>query len=131
MKSQTAIEYMVIIAIAVAAIIPFFYFSLIRTSDSIIVSQAQDTVDTLAKASDYVYSLGVGSSTQVSVTIPKNVVQSSIQSKTILLKVKLSSGTSDIKAVTKADVFGTIPSNQGTYKMLVNMTGTQVEIRQG
>lgn len=129
MKSQAALEYLIIVGIAVAAIVPFFYYSFTRSSDSIVLSQAQDAVGTLAKATDYVYSLGTGSSTKVTITIPKNVVESSIQSKVILLRVKLSSGISDIKATTKADVFGNISTSQGTYNMFVNMTGTQVEIK--
>ena len=129
MKSQAALEYLLLMGLALAVIIPVFYYSLTHSSDSIAVSQAQNAVSTLAKTADYVYSLGIGSSSKVLITIPENIVESSIQNKTVLLRLKISSGISDIKALTKADVTGSIPTLSGNYNMFVNMTGSQVEIQ--
>ncbi|MBI2084715.1 MAG: hypothetical protein HYT70_03855 [Candidatus Aenigmarchaeota archaeon] len=129
MKSQVALEYLFVIGLVTMIILPIFYFSTTNSLDSVRVSQAQDTVDALAKASDYVYSLGVGSSEKISIIIPDGVLESSVQNKTILLRLQLSSGVSDMKAVTKANVTGSVPNATGTYNVIVNMTGSYVEIR--
>ena len=122
MKSQVALEYLIVASIAIAIILPIFYYSFTYSSGSVSFSQAQDAVNTLAKAADYVYSLGVGSKTRVSIIIPNNVVSSSVTDKRILLKIRTSAGVSDMVAFTKANVSGSIPTSYGYYNMLVNMT---------
>ncbi len=129
MKAQVALEYLLIIALGSAIVIPIFYYSIIYSSESVINAQAQDAVNTLAKAADHVYSLGSGSSTKVLITIPQNIKNSSVDGKFIVLQLKLSSGIADIKATTRTDVNGSIPTIAGTYTMLLNMTGTAVEIK--
>lgn len=131
MKSQTALEYLMLITLGMVIVIPVFYYSLTYSSDAIKNEQAQDAVNTLAKTADYVYSLGVGSSAKVLITIPQNVKNSSVEGKVILIKLELSSGVTDIKATTKANVTGGIPTVAGTYTMFLNMTGTMVEIQRG
>jgi uncharacterized protein (UPF0333 family) len=128
MKSQVALEYLVIASIAIALMLPIFYYSFGYSSASTSTYQAQDSINALAKAADYVYSLGVGSKTHVSIIIPNNVVSSSIANKTILLKIKASSGTSDIVAFTKANVNGTVPTTSGYHYMQLNMTEQGVQI---
>lgn len=129
MKSQTAIEYMFVVIFGLAVVIPVFYYSLIYSSESVVTSQAQEAVNTLAKTADYVYALGEGSSSQVLITIPQKVVNSSVQGKFIVLQLKLASTTSDIKANTKANVSGTIPIEAGSYKLFLNMTKNDVKIQ--
>lgn len=131
MKSQAALEYLLVVGLSLAVIIPVFYYSLTHSSDSIAVSQAQNTVNTLAKAADYVYSLGEGSSSKVLISIPKNVLNTSTQNKTISIRLQTSSGISDITATTKATVSGTLPNVSGNYNIFVNMTGGIVDIRRG
>lgn len=131
MKSQAAFEYLLVIAFGLAVIIPIFYFSIVSSSESVIASQAQDAVNTLAKTADYVYSLGSGSSAKVTITIPQKVVNTTVQDKFILIQLKLSSGISDIKATTTANLTGSIPAEPGTYNIFLNMTEKEVKISRG
>jgi len=131
MKSQVALEYLIVASVAIAIIMPIFYYSFTYSSGSLSFSQTQDAVNALAKAADYVYSLGVGSKTRVSIIIPNNIVSSSVTDKRILLKIKTSAGESDIVAFIRASVSGSVPTAYGYYYMTVNMTDQGVQISPG
>ena len=128
MKAQISLEYLLVASIAIAVISALFYYGMIYSSETTTFYQAQDTVSSIAKAVDVVYALGPGSSTQISVIIPENVVESSVGNNTILLKVESSAGINDVIAVTKANVTGEIPITPGRYFLTLNMTGAEVEI---
>jgi len=131
MKSQVALEYLLVVGFGLAVVIPVFYYSIIYSSESVMTSQAQDAVNTLAKNADYVYSLGSGSSAKVTITIPQKVLNTTIQDKFILIQLKLSSGITDIKAMAKANLTGSIPNTPGTYNIFLNMTEKEVKISKG
>ncbi len=129
MKSQVALEYLMVIGLALIVVIPFFYYALTNSSDSVLVAQTQDVVDTLAKTSDYVYSLGTGSSTKIEITIPENIKRSALEGHLIILELHTSSGVTNVTASSRANLIGTIPIESATYSILVNMTGSNVEIK--
>ncbi len=118
-----------VIVFGLVAIIPVFYYSIVYSSESVINSQAQDAADTLAKNADYVYAFGSGSSTKVLITIPQKVTGAAAEGNLVMINLTLSSGKSTIKAATKANVTGSIPTTAGSYNMFLNMTGTTVNIQ--
>ena len=130
MKGQTALEYLIVASFVIAAIIPVFFYSLVYSSDSIRLSQAQDAVNSISKVADFVYSFGEGSSYTVLVTLPENIENSTVSKNVLSLKLKTSSGLSDVIAITKASLNGTLPKTSGVYKILLNMTGASVTIKQ-
>lgn len=131
MKSQVALEYMMVIGLSLVVVIPFFYYAVTNSSDSVLVAQTQDVANTLAKASDYVYSLGDGSSTKIQITIPDNIERASLEEHLIILELHTSSGVTNVTATSQANLIGNIPTEAATYSMLVNMTGNFVEIKPG
>lgn len=123
MKAQISLEYLLVVSIIIGAILPFFYYSLSFSSDTIKISQANAMVDTLVSTANYLYSLGPGAQACVSVYIPKEVVNISIENKTILVKVKLSNGlVSDVFLNSKANVSGSLPISEGRYDVFLRMT---------
>ncbi|HLC39886.1 MAG TPA: hypothetical protein VJJ76_03320 [archaeon] len=128
-KAQAALEYLMITSIALAVIIPVFYYSFFYSSGSVNYSQALDAVNAIGKGADYVYSLGVGSRTRILVSIPSNVINYTISTKAITYQIRSSSGaTSSITAFTKANITGTLPTNPGNYYISLNMTEQGVVI---
>ena len=130
MKSQTSLEYLIVASFVVAAIIPVFYYTLTYSTDSIRVSQTQDAVNSISKAADFVYSVGEGSSYKIIIALPENIENSSVSRNVISLKLRTSSGSSDIIAITKANVSGSLPIASGVHSILLNMTGSTVTIKQ-
>ncbi len=123
MKSQAALEYMILASFAIFVITAIFYFSFTFSSDSMVYSQARDAVDTIATTVDYVYALGPGSRTMIFVTIPDNVVSSSVSGNIILLKISTSSGNVDIISRTRANITGSIPTQSGYMQIYIRRIG--------
>lgn len=130
MKSQISLEYLIVASIILFLIATVFYYSLRYSSESVIFSQAQDAVNTIANTADNIYSLGTGSTQRVLVFIPQNVVNSTIKDNVISLKLKLGTGESDVFAFTKAKVYGNLTSiSSGYHYIQINNTESGVNIK--
>lgn len=127
-KGQSAFDYMMIAAFSLAMIIPVFYYAVTYSNDSIISAQAQDAVNTLAKAADNTYSLGEGSLSRVQVNIPSGVTNISIASNRVLFTIRTTSGFSDVVSFTKAPILGSLSNATGSYFVILNNTGPTVNI---
>jgi len=108
-----------IIGILLIITVPILYYAITESNSNIKLNQADDAVNTIARASDNVYSLGEGSKNYVWITIPSGVAATSVGDKIIQIKLNIFGGVSDIYAETKANVTGSLPSSKGTYKVLV------------
>lgn len=118
-KGQSALEQIIITSLGIAFIAVIFYFSINFANDNTRVSQAQDTIDKLAKAADYVYSLGPGSKDVVTVYMPEGMRYANITGSTIKIRISLSSGDSDVFANTKAELIGVLPQFSGPQDVTV------------
>lgn len=127
-KGQAAFDYMMIAAFSLAMIIPVFYYAVTYSTDSITTAQAQDAVNTIAKTADNTYALGEGSLSRTQVTIPSGVQSSSIANNTVLIRLRTTSGVSDIFALTRAPVIGSIPTTAGSYFIITNNTGPSINV---
>lgn len=127
-KGQAAFDYMMIAAFSLAMIIPVFYYAVTYSNDSIVTSQASDAVNTIAKAADNTYALGEGSLSQVQVSIPNGVVSNGVGNNTVFLRLRTTSGVSDILATTRSPVSGTLPKSPGSYFVTINNTGPTINI---
>ncbi len=119
MKAQASLEQLIVIGAALALIGVSFYLASMMSADSINLSQAQDTVERLAAAADYVYSLGPNTKEYVTVSLPSNIISSNTTGKVIALKIGTSAGNSDIFAGTRAEIIGSIVARPGKQKVLV------------
>ena len=128
MKGQAALDYMIIAAFSLVLIIPVFYYAVVYSSDSIAVAQTTDAVNTIAKAADNTYSLGEGSLQKVQVNVPNGVESINITSNLVVMRVTTTTGTSDVVAITKAPVNGSLTNVAGTYFIVLNNTGPFVNI---
>ncbi len=128
MKSQAAIEYLVMVGVGLLAVTVLFFYARTYSLDSLAINQARETVDAIAQAVDHVYSLGPGSTTRIQVKIPTNVINRSISNNEILFRVSTRSGVSDVWALTRANVTGTLPSGSGTFYITVTMGNQSVNL---
>jgi len=109
-RGQYALEQMSVVALALAIIGAVFFFAMSSASDSARVSQAKDTAERIAKAADSAYSLGPGSRSTVSISMPQGVQLVNISNKRVLVRVATSSGTADAFAATHGQLVGYIPT---------------------
>jgi len=127
-KAQLALEFLLVITIALVIIGPTYYFTFQNSSDNIKVSKAQNAVEIIGKGIDYVYSINKGSIISVNVDLPAGVSSYNITNKTIIYKVSLSSGTTSVFYTTKATLNGTLPISEGRKTIILNNTGGGVTI---
>ena len=99
MKSQVAIEYMIITSIGLMFILLSSDY-LLKTfqsySDENSISIAKNTVQKIGQSSDLVFSQGPPAKVKIEISIPKGIQEISFSNKTLLFKVKTSSGVNDV-----------------------------------
>jgi hypothetical protein len=118
MKGQVAIEYMIITAIGLMIVLVGSGY-LLRTfgeySDENNISLAKNTVNKIGETSDLIFSRGSPSKIKIEITIPENVEEISFSNKTVLFRLKTSSGINSIYYSTIAQISGSLPTKSGRY----------------
>lgn len=125
MKGQAATEYVIIISVILAAVIPIFYYAFSESNRTTRINQASDAVNTLARKAESVYALGTGSRDYVWIAVPTGVNSTLIANGTIRISF---SNLGDAIAITNVNVTGTIPTEPGTYRIAVEMLNNVVVI---
>ena len=130
-KGQVAMEYILIVGFAFfTSILLFilFYEESNSMSSQITSKQIDQIASKIANNVDKVYYLGEHSKTTLKVTIPSNIVNTSVSNKEIIFRVRASGGISENVKTTVANVTGQIPSNQGLYYITIESQGDHVLI---
>lgn len=119
MKGQTGLEYMIIIAIILAIIIPMASYIWQQNEVVTRTRQAEITANSIASAADSLWAQGPGSKTTLNIFLPDGYSQteSKLSGRLILLKIYTPAGYNDAIAITKANITGSLPSDSG-YKQL-------------
>lgn len=126
MKSQSALEFMSIVALGLIliGIASFFGVDYITSYFSDInVVNAQQVVESLISSINLVYAQGVGATTKVYVNIPNNLDRSGtyIYMGEVNLRFR-DGGIHDVYKTTKVNVYGSIPLNPGKATLTVKIT---------
>jgi uncharacterized protein (UPF0333 family) len=127
-KAQAATEYMIIAAFIMAASGIVFFYATQYSNESLSVSRASESVETVAAAVDYVYALGYGTQTAVNIELPGNIVNSKVADREIMLVIENRGQTSDIVAPTITNASGSLPTSKGIHLVIVNYTETGVVV---
>ncbi len=130
MKAQSSIEYIVLIGLILSALIPLIYYATSKSSNDIRLNQADQTVQTLAKAADNVYTAGPGNREYINVVMPTGAQYLIVNGRDIIMNLTIYGGYSDVHARSVSSIVNTtpLPIHQGTYNLIVRMTDKQVEI---
>jgi uncharacterized protein (UPF0333 family) len=131
MRAQVAFEYLVIVIIVLAFLTPLWiYLSQVKTQTvgELSLSYAKNAVKKIADASDLVYSQRLNAKVRIGVYIPRNVQEINITGKMIDMRVLSDSTLVDVFENTKADLNGSLPTNEGFYWILVEAKGDYVQI---
>jgi len=117
-KAQAAFEYMVIVIIALGFMIPIWlYVTSVKsnTTQELSLSYAKNTVEKLASTADLIYSQGAPAKVKVNVYIPDGVIGYLLANYTINLVMVYESTVTDVFAVSRARINGTLPTSEGNY----------------
>jgi uncharacterized protein (UPF0333 family) len=136
MKGQTAIEYLLLFSLMLIALSFLTYYAqdmTQRNREEIIMSNAVIAVNKIVEAADIVYTQGKPSQITLSIYIPENVHLIEFSNKMIIMRIDVSSGSTDIiaesKAILKNSTGGIyFPSTGGTKRIKVKAEGSYVNV---
>jgi len=130
MKAQSSIEYIILVGLILAALIPLVYYATSKSSNEIRLNQADQTVQTIAKAADNVYTAGPGNREYIQVVLPSGVQYFNVTGRNVILSIGIYGASSQIHARSITTITNTtpLPNEQGTYNLIVRMTDKEVEI---
>jgi hypothetical protein len=97
-------------------------------SDDNSLTLASDSVKKIGETADWVYSQGEPSKSRILITVPNHLISTYFINKTLIWKVKTSSGVSDIYYNSVASLSGSIPTAPGYYNLLIQATSNGVNI---
>ena len=120
-RGQLSSEYVIILGMVFVVLTPILYYALIESNTSIKLNQIDDSINTLVRAVDTVYSIGPGTKKYVWINTPTNIINYSLENKAISLKLLMYGKVSDVFGKTKADLAGEIPLLKGQHRVVVEM----------
>ena len=103
----------------------------VRNQEEMRVSNTINAVERIAEAANIVSTQGKPSQITLSVYIPEEIQSITIANKTVLMKVRLTSGVSDIFASSKTNLHGQISNISGTRSIKIIAEGSYVNITEG
>lgn len=141
MKGQAAIEYMVIVALSLAILVPTLLYveqTKSNVESELKLNYAQQAVNEMRDAADLAYAQGPPAQFYVEVLVPAGVNSVSIRGNIISVYLDTSHGLSEVYAHTAGNVTGSLQSFsqfQGPRRVLVkaeqNYSGYFVNITEG
>ena len=134
MRGQSAIEYVIVVSIALLILIPLWVH--VNNSVSVMRTELQSSyslhaVSRLKAASDSVYVQGEPAKFTVIVTFPDGIESVTISNYEIFIRTNTPAGVSDAIATTLGPVTGSLSTTAGSHRVTVMMNDTQVLITEG
>ena len=131
MRGQASFEYLMLFVIALSILSALVLYSqqiTERNREDIRIANAITAVNKIVEAADIVYTQGEPSQITLSVYIPELVESIEFNNNMIIMKVSVSSATSDIFASSKASLQGNISTKSGMKKIKILAEGNHVNI---
>ena len=131
MLGQTAFEYLLLFSLVLIILSFLTYYAqdmTERNREEIIMSNAVIAVNKITEAADIVYTQGKPSQITLSVYIPDKVYSIEFSNKMMIMRINVSSGSTDVFAESKAPLIGSISTDYGTKRIRVKAEENYVNI---
>jgi len=130
-SGQVSLEFAIIMGFVTLLIIPLisvFYYQVKETNDRVIIEQSYKVAKEIVDEAESVYYMGEPSKSMIKAYIPKHVQSIEISGRSVLFRIKISNSTSDVEAVSRVNLSGSINSAEGLRYIRLQATGDRVEI---
>lgn len=124
-KAQAALEYMLIMGIALAILVPLFSVVSSQTysfKTEMKLSSVEDSLQNLADSSDMVYSQGYPAKITTKLYLPEGTLYTNVTENIFHVRIKKKSGPVDISSFPEANLTGSLPESPGSYQIELKMT---------
>lgn len=130
MRAQAAVEYMAMIGVLLAILLPLAAYVWKNNSSNTAVQQATITADKIANTADGLWAQGPGAKNRISVYFPPgyNATGSSLSNHTIRININTGSGRNDVVSTTKANITGTLPTGPGNAYLDMQIISNWVSV---
>ncbi len=133
MKAQIAVEYLIIVGVALMILLPlslYLHQTLMGYRDDTKISKAWNSVKKLGQNADWVHSQGPPAKIRIEIYIPDDVVDVSIANKMILYRIRTSAGIKDVFYNTVPALNGSLPIYSQYYFISVTaLNQTHVDFK--
>jgi uncharacterized protein (UPF0333 family) len=121
-KAQVGIEYAAVLVLFLFILVPVLYIGITEIQISGQVSQTKVAVDSIADSADRVYAQGPGATTTVEIYLPPAVNYAKLTGQEVNINLFLpTGGTTDVYALSKGNLTGTVPTLPGRHVLVVSM----------
>jgi uncharacterized protein (UPF0333 family) len=131
MKAQIAVEYIIIVSLVIAFLIPVWgYIGGVKrqANTQLMFSYAQNAVDRIVDTAELVYSQGPPAKLRIKVYIPQGVENINVTGYMARMGISLEGQYSDVMAASSAPMNGTLPTIEGSYWVSIEAADNHVEI---
>ncbi|PIU30446.1 hypothetical protein COT07_00715 [Candidatus Woesearchaeota archaeon CG07_land_8_20_14_0_80_44_23] len=130
-SGQVSLEFAIIMGFVTLLIIPLisvFYYQVKETNDRMIVEQSYKVAKEIVDEAESVYYMGAPSKSMIKAYIPNHVQSIEISGRSVLFRIEISNATSDVEAISRVNLSGSINSAEGLRYIHLQATGDRVEI---
>lgn len=130
-KSQSSIEYMMILGFALIAIMILFIISIFysgQANDQLLINQVDQIAKKIRDSSESIYYLGQPSKTTIKVYMPDKIKQINIAQKELVFTVTTQKGETNIVYLSRVNLSGSIPTTPGIKYLTIESKGDYVLI---
>lgn len=123
MRAQVALEYLIIFAVMLSALLPLVFWADKEASVATTASHARLAADSIENAANSAYVLGVNSVVTADVNFPQGYIANEsilggLTNKGIYLKFRLPDGNPmDILRYCRTNISGTLPNVSGIFRL--------------
>lgn len=128
---QVAFEYLIIVVIVLAFLIPIWAYSSSFQAGGqtqLQASYARNAVQQIVDAANLVYSQGPPARIDIQIYIPNGLDSILFVNKTVIFRQLVGTRTNDIYQIAMAELNGSLPIYSGTYWVTVEATDGYVQI---
>ncbi len=127
MRGQVGIEYLFLVALLLAALIPITAYTLGRSYESITISQARQAVEKIGLEAENLYQAGGGKQSYF-ITFPEGIQSTFVGNRTVMIRLGFSGVEGDFSYTTDAPVNGTLPSSSGGHQITLEFLDGVVQV---
>lgn len=130
-RGQTAFEYMLVMGMAIALLAPLLTYVNTQTSgirSDLKRNALQDGLNSVTEASEMVWTQGSPAKMTVSIKIPDNVENITVESDIIIAKYEMGGNLNDLISTSNAPLKGKIPKIPGTHDISIKAQESYVNI---
>lgn len=124
-RGQAALEYMMIMGITLAILVPLFSLVTTYTNNSKVelrISSLDDSLNSVAESADMVYSQGYPAKITTRFHVPEGTVSTNVTDHHFTASISTGGGATDLFSKTSANLTGSLPSEKGNYRVSLKMT---------